>query len=374
MVSGVLDPFGILGFSNFFLITAVGGFRLAGCLVLGEIKFFLNLTLAPGQFLKAFLALKLRADFFAKLFDALVGIGDVQLQSFRAFFKSLNRRFQRTNGAKRRVRDPRAVTVLAAQDHFSGVVEARTHEQIKTGEAPDADVLAKPRLQFFRAAHNQFARNAPVVGFLPVEFNPEIFTSRLANLRQDLGVRQDTSGDKFRIELDGQESNNRGIAGELILRRAEKLKARFGEDVRSGKFAGFDLFMRPSFNNTTEMVLRGQNSYGARVTDTALGTIRSLEATVQGFEERAERLELDITDANKRVKELGEKVGAKFEREERFQELTRRQSEIEEKLDLTKNQAPSQAEAADGGNEEKIAETQNSKRVKHPRHHVSVTV
>jgi tRNA U34 5-carboxymethylaminomethyl modifying enzyme MnmG/GidA len=66
---------------------------------------------------------------------------------------------------------------------------------------------------------------------------------------------------------------------------------------------------------------------------------------VQGFEERAERLALDITDANKRVRELGEKVGAKFEREDRFQELTRRQSEIEEKLDLNKNQAPSQVEA-----------------------------
>jgi hypothetical protein len=63
-------------------------------------------------------------------------------------------------------------------------------------------------------------------------------------------------------------------------------------DVRLGKFAGFDLFMRPSVGNTTEMVLRGQNIYGARVTDTALGTIRSREATVQGFEERAERLGL----------------------------------------------------------------------------------
>jgi len=92
--------------------------------------------------------------------------------------------------------------------------------------------------------------------------------------------------------------------------------------------------------------VRGKNSYAARVTDTALGTIRSLESTVQAFEERAERLELDITDAGKRVKELGEKVGAKFERENRFQELTRRQSEIEEKLDLTKNQAPSQVDAA----------------------------
>jgi hypothetical protein len=98
--------------------------------------------------------------------------------------------------------------------------------------------------------------------------------------------------------------------------------------------------------------VRGQNSYGARVTDTALGTIRSLEATVQGFDERAERLALDITDANKRVKELGEKVGAKFEREDRFQELTRRQSEIEEQLDLTKNQAPSQAEAVSTGDDE----------------------
>jgi hypothetical protein len=190
----------------------------------------------------------------------------------------------------------------------------------------------------------------------------EIFTARLANLRQDLGVRQDTSGDKFRIELDGQESNNRGIAGELILRRAEKLKARFGEDVRLGKFAGFDLFLRPSYNDTTEMVVRGKNSYGARVTDTALGTIRSLEVTVQGFEERAERLEMDITDASKRVKELGEKVGAKFEREDRYQELTRRQSEIEEKLDLTKNQAPSQIEASENSESNGISEQSDAVR------------
>ena len=79
-----------------------------------------------------------------------------------------------------------------------------------------------------------------------------------------------------------------------------------------------------------------KNSYAARVTDTALGTIRSLEANVQGFEERAARLETDIADATKRAKELETKVGAHFEREERYQQLTRRQSEIEEKLDLTK--------------------------------------
>ena len=81
------------------------------------------------------------------------------------------------------------------------------------------------------------------------------------------------------------------------------------------------------------------------MTDTALGTVRSLEVTVQGFEERAAKLEADIADTQKRAKELAEKIGAPFEHEKRYQELTRRQSEIEEKLDLTKNQAPSQAEA-----------------------------
>ena len=188
-----------------------------------------------------------------------------------------------------------------------------------------------------------------------------MFTTRLTNRRQDITVRQDTSGDKFIITLDGQETNNRGIAGELILRRAEKLKDRFGDDVRIGRFSGFDLFLRPSFNNTVEVVVRGRKSYAARVTDTAQGPIRSLEATIQGFEERAAKLEADIADAHKRGKELEAKVGAPFEHEERYQHLSRRQSEIEEKLELTKNQAPGQVEAEPGDS----AEQKNSERHSH---------
>ena len=85
-------------------------------------------------------------------------------------------------------------------------------------------------------------------------------------------------------------------------------------------------------------------------------------------------MELDITDANKRVKELGEKVGAKFEREERYQELTRRQSEIEEKLDLTKNQAPSQAEAAENTEAETLTEKMEPVQRRTTKHKQGVTV
>jgi hypothetical protein len=90
-----------------------------------------------------------------------------------------------------------------------------------------------------------------------------------------------------------------------------------------------------------------------------LGTIRSLESVVQGFEERAARLEADIRDSQKRAVELEAKVGAPFEKEERYHHLVKRQSEIEEQLDLTKNQAPNQFEAvADNENDEKKFEKQ----------------
>jgi hypothetical protein len=184
-------------------------------------------------------------------------------------------------------------------------------------------------------------------------------TERLANLQQDLAVRQDTSSGKFRIELDGQTLDNRGVAGELLLRRAEKIKSSFGANSRVGKFAGFDLSLHASFNNEVELLLHGKNSYSARVTDTALGTIRSLESVVQGFEDRAAGLERDIRDSQKRAKEFEAKVGAPFEHEKRYHQLAERQSEIEEKLDLTKNQAPSQVEdAAEDETEEKISQKQ----------------
>ena len=86
--------------------------------------------------------------------------------------------------------------------------------------------------------------------------------------------------------------------------------------------------------------------------------IRSLESTVQGFEERATRLESDIKDSQKRATELEAKVGSPFEKEELYHHLARRQSEIEEQLDLTKNQAPSQVDAATTDEREENSEKQ----------------
>jgi N12 class adenine-specific DNA methylase len=164
------------------------------------------------------------------------------------------------------------------------------------------------------------------------------YTTRLEHVKQDIAARQDTSGDKFKIELEGTTIDNRGIAGELILRRAEKIKARFGADVRVGRISGFDLVLRSGFDQNVDIVIRGKESYGANITDTALGTVRSIEEAIRGLDGRAGTFEKQIADAQRAITQLQPKVGAAFEHEERFQVLAKRQDEIEQQLDLTKNQ------------------------------------
>ena len=234
----------------------------------------------------------------------------------------------------------------------------------------DAELMRHTRLRSAHAEEQYRIRRK----LLQSREDADSFTMRLANLRQDIALHQDVSGDNFQIEVDGQTLNNRGIAGELIVRRAAKLQGCFGDDVRIGRFAGFDLFLRPGLNSNAEIVVRGKNSYIARVTDTALGTIRSLETTIHGFEERATTMEAAILDCHKRAKELEAKIGAPFEHEKRYQELTRRQSEIEEKLDLTKNQAPSQADAEPAENKvEQNSEAQAVREAK-PKRRVRINV
>ena len=180
------------------------------------------------------------------------------------------------------------------------------------------------------------------------EEEAESTARRLANLRLDLAQRHETSGEQFSMEIDGQTLTNRGIAGELLLRHAEKLKGRAFEDVPIGRFAGFRIALHASFDGQPEIHVHGHNCYAARVTDTALGTIRSLEATVQGLGERGEKLEQDGLSLRQRATDLADRIGAAFEYEDHFQELRKRQSAIADQLDLTKNQAATQLDAASG--------------------------
>ena len=71
---------------------------------------------------------------------------------------------------------------------------------------------------------------------------------RLEAVHHDLAMRQDTRGDKFGMVLEGQEIRDRGIAGELLLRRAERQRGS-RKYLLLGTIAGFQVFVadNPTF-------------------------------------------------------------------------------------------------------------------------------
>jgi N12 class adenine-specific DNA methylase len=158
--------------------------------------------------------------------------------------------------------------------------------------------------------------------------------------RRDLAARQDTSGENFVAAIDGQDVRDRGIAGELLLRHAERIRGSRAER-QVGTIAGFNLFVADNMLRGPEIVLKGAGDYTAKVTDTALGTIRSVEHTIQHLDETAANLAQNIVETRKRLADTQAQVEAPFEYAERLTCLARRQQEIEDQLDLTKGQAPS---------------------------------
>ena len=164
---------------------------------------------------------------------------------------------------------------------------------------------------------------------------------RLEAVRHDLVTRQDTSGENFVMIIEGQAIRDRGIAGELLLRRAARLRGT-RKELLIGTLAGFQIVIADNFMGGPEIVIKASTTYTAKVTDTAHGTIRSVEHTIQHLEEVAETLTRNIADTRKRLTDTQAQVNLPFEYAARLAELVQRQQEIEDELDLTKNHAPAE--------------------------------
>jgi len=140
--------------------------------------------------------------------------------------------------------------------------------------------------------------------------------------------------------IDGQDIRDRGIAGELLLRHATRIRGSQAER-QIGSIAGFRLCVSDNLFRGPDIVIKGAGAYTANVTDTALGTIRSVEHTIHHLDETAANLAQNLTDTRKRLADTQAQVEAPFEYAERIASLARRQQQIEDELDLNKSQAPS---------------------------------
>jgi N12 class adenine-specific DNA methylase len=164
---------------------------------------------------------------------------------------------------------------------------------------------------------------------------------RLEAVQRDLTIREDTRGDLFSIEIEGERICDRGIAGELINRRAERVRGSRVE-LPIGSFAGFKLLVADNFIRGPEIILKGSAMHVANRSDSALGTIRSVEHVIQNLDEGVANLEQQIRDTRKRTADAVAQFGQTFEYADKLTGLIQRQQQITLELDLTKNQASSQ--------------------------------
>jgi hypothetical protein len=174
--------------------------------------------------------------------------------------------------------------------------------------------------------------------------NFPIFNRRIENMKLDIVRRTETRGDAFQIELEKVAVKDRALAGEMLNKIARRVAG--GTDTYIiGAFAGFELLARPAVFQPAEIILKGHNLYPANVADTPLGTIRSLEYVAQNLEQRLAHHQHDFADSEKKCRELETKLGQPFEHETKLQSFVQRQQELENALDITKNQAASSLSA-----------------------------
>jgi uncharacterized protein (UPF0335 family) len=165
---------------------------------------------------------------------------------------------------------------------------------------------------------------------------------RIANISDDLKVRQNTQGDAFALKIGKQTFRGREAAGEALNRLAEKFHLD-DKMIEVGSFAGFSLQLWPE--RTKEIVLKGKNSYVAKISESALGTISSMEHVVRSLDDHAKELRSTLATTQRRIEELRPHVDKPFDHEEKLQTLVQHQQEIMKALDLTKNQASNQLSA-----------------------------
>lgn len=167
---------------------------------------------------------------------------------------------------------------------------------------------------------------------------------QLAAIERDLTSRQDTQGDRFRMNLDGKTYVERVAAGTALVylvndHREDHLRGKAAVVVL-GEMAGFKLEYRSTLPD--KITLRGHSEYVANVSPSPVGSISSLEHAARCVEEQAIRVRDELARCRSQLTELGGLAGRVFEHEERYLEQLRRQGELVDLLDLSKNQAAAQ--------------------------------
>jgi N12 class adenine-specific DNA methylase len=159
----------------------------------------------------------------------------------------------------------------------------------------------------------------------------------IVNIREDLRVRVSTRGDNFSMVVKKETFTDRAKAGRALVFIAAAMRP-FQSTNAIGNAGGFPISIH-KFDERVNLTIHGKNTYNANVSDSALGTIASVEHALESMDDRLRERESDLKQYRKQTEDLNRQLDHPFEHEEKLTAATRRQQEIVAALDITKNQA-----------------------------------
>jgi N12 class adenine-specific DNA methylase/predicted O-methyltransferase YrrM len=179
---------------------------------------------------------------------------------------------------------------------------------------------------------------------------------KIANMGDDLKLRRNTQGDAFSLKIGNQTFRGREAAGESLIRLAQKHHLD-DKIIDVGAFAGFTLQFWPE--RISEIMLKGKNAYPAKISESPLGTISSMEHVVRSLDDHTNQLQQTLATTLRKIEELKPHLASPFAHEEKLQSLIQRQQEIMDALDLTKDQASNRLSAEEVPVVEEIIQPEN---------------
>ena len=165
----------------------------------------------------------------------------------------------------------------------------------------------------------------------------EILEREIANIRDDLRTRTSTRGDNFMMTVKNETFTDRVKAGRALLFLAAALKP-FESSKSAGNIGGFPISIE-RFDERATLLIHGKHSYRANVSESATGTIASLEHALDAIEDRLRERETDLAQSRRQSADLAKQLDQPFEHEEKLADATNRQQQIIAALDITKNKA-----------------------------------
>lgn len=158
---------------------------------------------------------------------------------------------------------------------------------------------------------------------------------KIANIRKDIELLEKTEGKDFSIVVDGKTYDERVKAGEqlLLLAKLNELTVD-GDPLHVGEFRGFRLDLVLNAFKQLELMVKGDNTYDTTLGDSALGGITRLENIIERIPSLLISMEQKLVDTQTQLEEAKKEVQKPFEFEQRLNEYSTRQAEINTKLEF----------------------------------------